>query len=344
MYDYPITPQLFEGLVQIDPVQHSMGESLETYLKLKIHPYLTSQKFDKIKIIGKFDRTTGISANEKTGKLFNWIRPTAFIDEHILELRCFPGQDYVYHYANIVKTFMSAYSKDNTPISYDIPTEEECWQALKNSGLDNIPKVKTVVMGYVEGLEFLSMDQNWQGQKHFLYKRISEDAILLGCQHTYWGEIAGRIVVYLSMLGVRKIIYSGKLGTLNASITPNTLIATGNTSILPNGEIITWKNIFGSIHDPLLSNGIHITLPSVLQETKDWVEHNKTNAAYVDPEIGHMAYAAKQQNIRFSYLHIISDNLSMKYEHDLSNERDASVLEKRKILLNRIGDWIKTAL
>lgn len=54
-------------------------------------------------------------------------------------------------------------------------------------------------MGYVEGLDFLSDDKEWKGRGNFLYKQIkikSGNAILLGCKHTYWGEIAGRIISF----------------------------------------------------------------------------------------------------------------------------------------------------
>lgn len=64
----------------------------------------------------------------------------------------------------------------------------ECWKALEESTLKYIPRVDTVIMGYVEGLEFLSEDKNWQGNGNFLYKSIkikSGQAILLGCKHTF---------------------------------------------------------------------------------------------------------------------------------------------------------------
>ena len=122
----------------------------------------------------------------------------------------------------------------------------------------------------------------WNGKGNFLYKRIkikSGDAILLGCKHTYWGEIAGRIVTFLSLLGVKRIIYLGKLGILNASFVPNEIIATGNTSLLPNGEIITWENMFETVSNENIRYGRHVTLPSVLQETMQWVKN--TNQEFI---------------------------------------------------------------
>ena len=57
---------------------------------------------------------------------------------------------------------------------------------------------------------------------------------------------------------------------------------------------------------------------------------------FVDPEIGHMAKAANENGISFGYLHIISDNLNKNYKEDLSNEREGSVIEKRKKLIGEI--------
>lgn len=56
--------------------------------------------------------------------------------------------------------------------------------------------------------------------------------------------------------------------------------------------------------------------------------------------IGHMAYAAQNTNIKFSYLHVVSDNLSHKYSFDLSNERKDNVIENSKALMRIIGQAI----
>ena len=139
-----------------------------------------------------------------------------------------------------------------------------------------------------------------------------------------------------------RFIYSGKLGTLNPYLVPNLTIATGNSSILPNGKFIRWNNVFENIVDDQVYKGVHITVPSVLQETKKWLKIHKNNVDFVDPEIGHMALAAYNNQVEFSYFHIISDNLSTKFESDLSNERKADVIESRKKLYRKIGTVIKS--
>lgn len=344
MYNYPIASlDYFPELLTVTPDLHSMGLSLERYMEIKVHPLLDECNCTQVVVRGYFDRSYGISSKEKTDKLFNYIRPTANVDDSILYINCFPGIDYVFHYGNILKSYIAVTNKQINVV-HQLPSEEECWNAIIESELKNVPKTHTVIMGYVEGIQWISDDTMWHGTGDFLWKRVhlsTNEGILLGCKHTYWGEIAGRIVSYLAMNGVKRVIYSGKLGTLNPHLVPNLTIATGNSSILPNGETVSWNNIFENIVDDQVYNGVHITVPSVLQETKEWLNVNKNNVDFVDPEIGHMALAAHNNQIQFSYFHIISDNLSAKFDSDLSNERKLDVIENRRGLCLKIGTAIK---
>lgn len=345
MYHYPINNlNYFSKLLTITPNKHSMGVSLKRYMEIKIHPLIDEANYSQIIVHSHFDRSQGISNKEKNDKLFNYIRPTATTDGSVLYINCFLGIDYVFHYGNILKSYIDLTNKQ-IDVIHLLPSENECWNAIVESELKNIPKTHTIIMGYVEGLQWISEDANWHGTGNFLWKRIqlsTNEGILLGCKHTYWGEIAGRIVSYLALNGVKRIIYAGKLGTLNPSLTPNLTIATGNSSILPNGEIVYWNNLFENIIDMQVYNGKHITVPSVLQETKEWLNINKNKVDFVDPEIGHMALAAYNNQIEFSYFHIISDNLLTKFESDLSNERKLDVIENRKLLCKKIGTAIKS--
>ena len=344
MYSYPIDSlDYFSELLTVTPNLHSMGQSLERYMRIKVHPLVDKCNCLQIVVCGYFDRSCGISSKEKTDKLFNYIRPTANIDDSILYINCFPGIDYVFHYGNIIQSYIAMTNRQINVVHY-LPSEEECWNTIVESELKKIPKVHTVIMGYVEGIQWISDDTMWHGAGNFLWKRVhlsTNEGILLGCKHTYWGEIAGRIVDYLAMNGVKRVIYSGKLGTLNPCLVPNLTIATGNSSILPNGKIVSWNNIFENIVDDHVYKGVHITVPSVLQETKEWLNDNKSNVDFIDPEIGHMALAACNNQIHFSYFHIISDNLSAKFDSDLSNERKLDVIENRRRLCLKIGAVIK---
>ena len=92
-----------------------------------------------------------------------------------------------------------------------------------------------------------------------------------------------------------------------------------------------------------LTKGQHVTLPSVMQETKSWLGEN-AKYDFVDPEIGHMAIGAMEAGVDFSYLHIVSDNLSAKYDEDLSNERKSTIRRKRNNSFSSIISALRTYL
>ena len=80
---------------------------------------------------------------------------------------------------------------------------------------------------------------------------------------------------------------------------------------------------------PNWTTGIHYSLPSVLDETREWFDQHKSNVRFVDPEIGWAAKACQDNGIWFSYLHLVTDNLYGNFLEDLTNERDDKVIEKR---------------
>ncbi len=49
-----------------------------------------------------------------------------------------------------------------------------------------------------------------------------------------------------------------------------------------------------------------------------------------------MALAAKQQNIRFGYIHLISDNVAQVQAEHLGNERESQIISKRLATNSRI--------
>jgi hypothetical protein len=57
-----------------------------------------------------------------------------------------------------------------------------------------------------------------------------------------------------------------------------------------------------------------------------------------------MGRAAHAAGVQFGYLHIISNNLARHYPSDLSNERLTAVVERRRALLDRISEIIRTRL
>ena len=326
---------------------HSMGPSIFKYIEIKMHHLLRGEeslKFNEIIVVGQYDRDCIVSKYEKDGKLENWQRPTVEILDDVLVLKCFPGKEYVRHYASLVASYFSLRGEKNDHIFYIDPTDEECWNAVYALPLDMVEKSDAVVIG--AGLfDFTGDETLWQASE--FEKIVCANEILpngrsvsyLMIQFSFWGDILYRIVHCLASLGHKKIIFTAKLGGIDPNISPNETLATGNLSCI-NGQIQEWDNLFDQVSSTKLVKGYHISSPSVLFETKDWVEFFN-NFTFVDPEVGYFAKAASEAKIKCGYLHFVSNNLSVSHEEDLSNEREKDILEKRQNLQAEIVKLVK---
>ena len=329
---------------------HTMGQSLSGYLSMKVHPLIHSNYWSRIVVKGEHQRDPSvvcISSIEKKDKPFNWQRPTASVaDSKTLQLHCFPGADYVQHYAAISATYLSLKSGQQDIVQYTLPSQDECLEPLLSSNLPEMGPVDLIVVGYVHGLERWTRG-SWEGSssnKISSWKKTTSRRgyriAFLGCRVSFWGDVSGNMVRALQRLnGARCVLYVGKLGSLRAGHVPNQRLATGCQSVVGN-ELVTWANPLEPLlkHSPSVAYGVHCTLGSVLNETKDWLLAAEKQYDFVDPEIGHMAKASLEGGTEFGYLHMISDNLARKYIHDLSNERLTDVLQDRKRLVSEIQD------
>jgi hypothetical protein len=231
-------------------------------------------------------------------------------------------------------------------VHYVLPDEASAWKALTSSNLTQVPQGDVAILGY--GLEKLMGEQTpqWEGNGAFSWvkKQIGDkNVVFIGGRHSYWGDIAGRIVTLLAKQGFKQVIYVGKVGGMNGRGIPNQTLATGDSSFV-DGEMIHWKNQFDFAKgDPEVVFGLHYTIPSVLNETNEWLSINK-DYAFVDNEIGYMAKAALSEGIEFSYLHIISDNLHGGFKEDLSNERGKEAQEHRSKLMEKAKAIIEQSL
>ena len=320
---------------------HTMGTSLTEYLKMKVHPSIQQQSWDKIFVIGDHQRDSSkvvVASNEKRDKPFNWMRPTvSVVDPGTLYLHVFPGRDYVEHYAAIIATYLALQNQDSGPVNFEYPSQETCLNAFSTSNLANLGAVDIVVLGYVEGLQSWSQ-RAWEDESDanlFSWKTAvtaqGHRVALLGCRICFWGDIGGNLVRTLrSLNGAKCVLYVGKLGSLRPEHVPNRTLATGNQSFV-HGELVTWQNPLGPYlqHAASVVIGVHTCLASVLYETHDWLLSNQSRVDFVDPEIGQMAKASLDVGCQFGYLHIVSDNLARKFDRDLSNERLADVRTDR---------------
>ena len=341
----PPSPETLLGAEPIDVRRHTMSEpSLRRYLEIKAHHLLCDRDWASIRVIGAYDRECVASANEKNDKLFNWQRPTAEARGDCLVIKCFPGPDYVRHYALIIATYLSLAGRYHGQVGYELPDERTCAAAAERLDLDPSGD-DLVVLGW--GLGHFTDPGAWSPGHGCAWQRAEHHGrrvLYLGYQHSIWGDVAGRVVSRLAALGARRVVYIGKVGALDPAIAPNTCLATGDTSILDGGPV-RWRDAFAGLagSQPDVRHGVHVTSPSILLEDTRWLAGHAGHE-FVDPEIGHMGRAAASAGIEFGFLHVVSNNLAAHYPADLSNERLGHVIERRARLLDRIHEIITLRL
>ena len=208
-----------------------MGTSLGDSLLIKVHTSIQNQCWKRIITRGDHQRDTSrifIASNEKGGKPFKWMRPTAsLVSPEILCLRVFPGQDYVKHYATISATCLHLKGDDSDVVGYVSSSDEECLTVFAASTLRHVGTGDIFVLGYVEGLgRFTNGAWNHEEKdelfswKLFISKQGYRVAFL-GCRICFWGEIGGKMVQSLHRLhGAKCIFYVGKLGSLRSEHIP----------------------------------------------------------------------------------------------------------------------------
>ncbi|MCK2214046.1 hypothetical protein MF672_009625 [Actinomadura sp. ATCC 31491] len=324
---------------------HTMGaESLLRYLEIKVHHLIQERSWKNIHVIGSYDRQAVVSLHEKTGKLFNWERPTAEVHDRELVVKAFPGIHYVHHYALIIATYLAMTDRSSETVTYQLPDP-----ALRRAAVDRLHLAlegDLVIVGWA--LEHLAPDSGvWRRRAGYAWQRATlhgRRVVYLGFQHSIWGDVAGQVVARLAELGARDVVYVGKVGALAPEVKPNTSLATGNASLV-DSSLIKWDDFFGDFAaaQPGVCTGVHVTSPSILLEDREWLAKHAEHA-FVDPEIGPMGAAAHRAGIGFGYLHVISNNLARHYPADLSNERHHEVVRRRAILVGRIRDIIASRL
>lgn len=176
----------------IEPIhqycEHTMGSSLERYIKMKMHHFIDTVEFEKVSIVPLYDRKSEPSKNEKNGKLFNWQRPTAKIVNKELIIECFPGYDYVRHYYSLIKTYLYHTNRKKIEVTFIEPKVELIEQAILNTNILNFKYPEIVILGTVEELHPLT-NTDWKGDGPFKMSK-SGNLALVGCEFSFWGDIS----------------------------------------------------------------------------------------------------------------------------------------------------------
>jgi hypothetical protein len=183
-------------------------------------------------------------------------RPTAVLDGTTLYILCYPGTEYVRHYAALISTYLHI---TDHPVAnavwYVLPSEEACWEPILATQLADVPVADWLILG--SGLVEISQSSVWQGTDRYLWTQATindKSVTFLIFQHSFWGDILERITHHLIVLGHKNVIFTAKVGGIKEHHQPNFHLSTGSLSFV-EGEIITWNNIFEKALHPQLQVG-----------------------------------------------------------------------------------------
>lgn len=349
-----LKPRIMPGINQLDdarqiaekPTAHTMGEKLADYVLPKCQPHLLIAS--RHVQIHTSDALVSMSGGEKRhGKSFNWRRPSFTLAGNDLHCLISPGVDYVHHYARLIGTACHILGVQLT-MEIEYPERNASTEFI-DKWLPRVPKSDVVILGYVERI-LVEEGGEWTFSQGFGWRSVlinGERVLLLGCEFSYWGDLAGALVTVLASRHIAPwMIYVGKLGTLNVEDVPNKHVATGQSSLV-EGKLVSWNSaLVLEKTDPyiVLRALRHVTVPSIIDETKGWYKEYHHSYDLVDPEIGRMAVAAQDAGVDFDYLHVVSDNLSGHHENGLYDERRAGILADRQHCLSIISTILRSSI
>ena len=325
--------------------EHTMGNRLRDYVLPKLPMFNALDSVHRVTIRPSVELSLFRVAAKPRTKRFNWLRPSADVDaEGELAVIVPPGRDYLYHYGAL---FASGISMEGlsaeTVVKLPSPSaRDEFVNAVVPSGLEGLD---IVVVGYVEDL-FGGEGSEWIHDGSFGLRTVVYRGTrigLLGCEFSFWGDMAGALVTVLASRRVTYVIYIGKAGAVSSAHQPNLTVATGNVSTV-EGASVSWKSSLAQTDvsgAPVQYAQRHATLPSPMDETLEWYRSALGRYDFLEAEIGHMAAAANAAGIRFDYLHVISDNLGDNQRVGLYGERVPDVVDARRKCLIIIEDTIK---
>jgi hypothetical protein len=329
------------------PDHHTMADRLADYVLPKVPVTALAACGGRAVVMGSADLGALVDPLKLGRKRFNRLRPQWRREHGVLVCETLPGVDYTWHYARLLA---SAAAMLGLPHDVGLrpvqPSAAAEFMAATLPASLRVPEI--VVVGYVEHL--FTGRGTWRMDSGFgwRYGHIAgEPAALVGCEFSFWGDLAGGLVTVLADRGARWIIYVGKLGTLVAEREPNQWLATGHHSLV-RGVDIRWPGHLAGVAQVaggrLLADQRHVTVPSIVDETTSWFASAAEHYDLVDPEIGHMAAAANAAGVAYDYLHIVSDNLTGRYAAGLYHERSPAIRADRLRCLNLIESTLTRSL
>jgi len=276
-----------------------------------------------------------------------------------------PGRDYLRHFAALVAHVVGRHTR--RPVrTFSYPAAERSLPRWTELEADLLGGAGTVVFGKIElvgpALREAGLRAVQRRETDF-YSAVTlagphARVTLLGVRFSYWGCIGGRLAARCCELGVREVLYVGKLGTLGTPaevygrlFVPSSYAVFDGLAVRtlssgpPNGLLATV---------PTLETGLHVSVPTVLEEDYAQRELAATlGAATLDNELAQMAMAVHQHNaasarppVRFSGLHYATDYLRRPVEaalplpFSLATGRQAEARRRRAAAERLVGQCL----
>lgn len=307
-------------------------------------------------------------------KKLNFIRPKFYwgvnkIGKKVLLVAVTPGQDYIYHYAAIIRHFIYMYTGryDNLITIHRYPLIENRiseWTRLSSF----ISRNDRVIIGYVDEIQkfigdklysYLSCTHENEFYISTKYKLPHSNKVVnfLGVKFSFWGCISTKIIDTICQIGAEEVIYIAKLGCLtspddlyNKIFSPTNYITMRYNNVLK--RICDVQNNFVKMF-PQLNTNIHISVPTVLEE--DLVLRKaayELGATTIDNEISKIANTISifnnenNTNIGFAPIHFATDYIRNEDDSHytthigLHNNRDIINRQKKYKILENIANKV----
>lgn len=374
------------------PLDHTMGFSLQKYVqqklplenlhkaimnqwKIEVHGIYPTFFEDVAQHIG-FDLIEPIEFehNSKIKKL-NYIRPRFFIGYKIgkkntLGIAVTPGEDYIYHYAGMLRYYISSVTAKSHRLLEIVRYPELEASIAEWTGLDRsfVKKGDFLVLGFIQEIlkelkSHLSMTlvETKENDYYLSYRFILESGQtvnFLGVKYSFWGNISTKLVERLCELGASKIAYIGKLGCMTnpADLYDRIFSPTKFLHLKANKMVGFATKVDNELVNafPELNSGWHVSVPTVIEE--DYSQRKVSSnfeCSSIDNEISQMAIAIDKYNntnkgtekIPFLPLHFATDYLRNDYEKtkhlalDLSTNRTSSAEEKKSAIFKKLSGY-----
>ncbi|MCB1067207.1 MAG: hypothetical protein KDK56_03385 [Simkania sp.] len=283
-----------------------------------------------------------------------------------------PGEDYIYHYAAMLRFYLSSVTSKSHRLLEIIRYPDLEASIAKWTGLDTnfVKKDDFLVLGFIQEIlaelkNNLAMNliSTQESDYYLSYRYVLESGQIinfLGVKYSFWGNISAKLIEKLCELGVSKVIYIGKLGCMtNPNDLYDRIFSPTKFLHLKANKIIGFatkvNNEFVS-EFPELNSGWHVSVPTVIEED---YSQRKASANFecnsIDNEISQMAIAIDKYNkanrcnekISFLPLHFATDYLRSDHEKtkhiglDLSTNRTSSAEEKKSAIFKKLSRYLK---